>query len=228
MLFRTVLRHGSCLLPPLKGPSGASELYCYVCEGLLRLVGEIWRDWTLFIRSAKCRIVTVSDVHFHSLILKWHGPITVKNSMRPLGRPLSNEAHSRIEENNLTETNPLWMLLLRMERSRWKCRISFPNLSFRRDFPSTPLSQQDKTNPSFISFNFLLWHFHNLFSFELISFKSRVPRGERCKCSCNLSSPGIYLQTPQYQENTKRGNRLFSVTQLQLLMKTPLSASPRN
>lgn len=92
----------------------------------------------------------------------------------------------------------------------------------------TPFSPRDKTNPAFISFNFLLWHFHNLFSFKLISFKSTAPRGERCKYTRNFSSPGIYLQTPQYQENTKRGNRLFLVTQLQLLMKTPLSASPRN
>lgn len=80
-------------------------------------------------------------------------------------------------------------------------------------------------NPSFISYKFLLWYFHNLFSFKLISFKSGAPRGKKCKYPCNFSPLCIYLQTAQYQEKTKRENRLSFITQLQLLMKTPLPAS---
>lgn len=37
MLFRTVLRHGSRLLPPANGPSGASEPHFYVFKALLQL-----------------------------------------------------------------------------------------------------------------------------------------------------------------------------------------------
>lgn len=80
-------------------------------------------------------------------------------------------------------------------------------------------------NPSFISYKFLLWYFRNLFSFKLISFKSGAPRGEKCKYPCNFSPLCIYLQTAQYQEKTKWENRLSFITQLQLLMKTPLPAS---
>lgn len=194
--------------------------------------GEIWCDWTLFIWSMKCWIVMVSDVQFHNSILKWQRPITVRYSMRFLSRPLSNADRRQTKAREITSIDSKWRAYFVWRNSlidfqthiyETGCPCAVPlNLSLKRCEKGW---EKRLPNSSFISYKFLMWYFHNLFSFKLIWFKSGAPRGEKCKYPCNFSPLCIYLQTAQYQEKTKRGNRLSFITQLQLLMKTPLPAS---
>ncbi len=150
--------------------------------------GKIWCNRTLFRWSMKCWIVMVSDVQFHNSILKWQSPITVRYSMRFLRRSLSNAARRQARE--ITSID-------------WKCLMHFIWSNSVIDFQihiyetwflyavafNLCLKHCEKVwekrlpNPSFISYKFLLWYLHNLFSFKLISFKSGAPRGEEMQIS---------------------------------------------
>ncbi len=150
--------------------------------------GKIWCNRTLFRWSMKCWIVMVSDVPFHNSILKWQSPITVRYSMRFLRRSLSNAARRQAREITSIDWKCLMHFIWRNSVIDFQIHIYETWFLYAVAF-NLCLKHCEKVwekrlpNPSFISYKFLLWYLHNLFSFKLISFKSGAPRGEEMQIS---------------------------------------------